>query len=97
MVCFSSVLQGPALAIPEEVSACVLSFKHIRISHGFHKQEECFEADMHYVDMHYGTAAWTQLQHLVRSSRARFKAVTQHVLLYYGLTGLRERSLGCGA
>lgn len=48
MVYFSSVFQGPALAIPEEVSACVLSFKHVCISHGFHKQEECFEADMHH-------------------------------------------------
>lgn len=54
MVCFSSVLQGPAVAIPEEVSACALCFKHICISHGSPKQEECFEADMHY-----GTAAWT--------------------------------------
>lgn len=78
MVCFSSVLQGPALAIPEEVSACVLSFKHICVSHGFHKQEECFEADYE--------ALWdcsldTHLQHAVRSSPAQFKAVTQHVVL----------------
>lgn len=59
MVCFCLVLQGPALTIPEEVRACVLTFRHVCDFHAFRKQGKCFKADMCYVDMHYGTAAGT--------------------------------------